>query len=72
MFKVVMVLCIVMANMQQSSFLYVEYDTMEECLDAFKKIQDKELPPGVKDVYGTCSNKLILKDEKDLRTNANS
>ena len=65
-----MVLCIVMANMQDSSFLYVEYDSMEECKEAFKRIQAKELPEGVKDVYGTCSNKLILRDEGTLKTDA--
>jgi hypothetical protein len=68
MLKVVMVLCIVMANMSQSSFMYLEYPNMEECKAAFKRMQEKELPPGIKDIYGTCSEKLILRDEKELTT----
>jgi hypothetical protein len=70
MLKVVMVLCLVAAKMEESTFIYVEYNSMEECKEAFKELQQKELPEGIKDIYGTCSSKLILRDENTLKTEA--
>lgn len=69
MLKIVMVICLVMTNMSDSSFYYVEYDSLQECKEGFERIKAKPLPPGVENIYITCSTKLILKDDKATTTN---
>lgn len=63
MSKVILVLCLVMANIKESSFIYIEYDTMQECMDAWKRIEASEPPPEVKAAYGVCTQKIKLNEE---------
>lgn len=62
MSKIILILCLVMANVKESSFIYIEYDTMEECKEAWKRIEDSEPPKQVKEVFAVCTDKVQLNE----------
>lgn len=63
MSKIILIICLVMANIQDSSFIYIEYDTMEECMEAWKRIEADTPPPEVKQAFGVCTDKVQLNEK---------